>query len=277
MDKRFILNVLLAGILLATLTSCETIETGGPYEQDDEYYGNDRARDFGPYDVMVFEHQRFQGREQMFSLTRDMRQLLVSYVGGMNDRISSIRCGSRVGIALFKHRDFKGPMVIYTSSTDLVDMRINDWASSLIIFDRNNGGPLGAWVGGPNSNKNQIYDPHTLNLLAFLPLPQNFSSRESQIRHIDEMNDRAKWVYLGPAPRGAFLRSRYRERRDYRERNYSGGYRRSSRGIQVYAYEHSRLRGRSIALPPRGSRGDFFWLNQFGFENITSSFVVREY
>lgn len=278
MEKRFLINILFAAVLLATLASCETIESGGPYERGDDYYENDQEqnRAFGPYDVMVFEHKYFEGRQERYSLSRDQRQVLVPYVGGgMNDRISSIRCGGRVGIALFKHRDFEGPMVIYDRSTDLVDLSINDWASSLIIFDLSDGGPVGAWIGGPMTDESHITNVQSPHLLAFLPLPENYNSNEMEYGRIGNFNDKVEWVFLGPAPRRAFMNTNYRDRGVARSRG--GEYRRRGRGVEVFVYEHSNMRGRQIALPPRGARGRFFRLDAYGFQNIASSFVVREY
>jgi hypothetical protein len=61
-----------------------------------------------PYQVVVWEHPNFNGSSTSWKLEPGMRYRLVSRVGPLNDRISSIQVGSMIKVAVYKHAFFRG-------------------------------------------------------------------------------------------------------------------------------------------------------------------------
>lgn len=223
------------------------------------------------YLVEIYEHSDYRGRSQAYELMRDQRHVLVEFVGwDMNDRISSIRIGRGVGIALFRDRDFKGPVAIYEYDVPMLDHDINDWASSAIIFDRQLGGPLGVWLG-ERDDPDKIFSTSFNGQVRFFPLSEGIDDLETRFYRVDEFNDNVEWVVLGPASRDMFRRggsSGYQPR--YGERRGRGS------EIEVVLYEHGDMRGRSLMLPTRFGSGQTAIMADHDFNRIVSSMVIRE-
>lgn len=265
-------------LFLAASTGCGTFPVDDSKTLDSGAVEYDQDR-MGPYDVIIYEHAQFRGRNQTYTLEPGQRHVLEDFVGwGMNDRLSSIRCGYRVGVALFRDRDFRGPVALYDRSTDMVDRDINDWASSLVVFDLATGGPLGVWIGERGGDSPNIFDVNFNGLVRFYPLPEDFNRRESEYKRIDEFNDNVEWVVLGPADTREYRRTNFRERGawDRREEPADRRYERSFVDVEVYIYEHGDFKGRSVALPERMGRGYFFRLSDYNFNRIASSIAIRE-
>lgn len=281
--KRVPLLIFLVAITFVSLTACETIPTNDP-EPEPVYYDQADQENLIDFEVVLHEHANFRGRQVRYALEPGQRHMLVDFVGwGVNDRVSSIECGYRVGVALFRDRDFKGPVAIYDRSSDMVDRDINDWASSAIIFDLDSGGPLGIWLGNGGGGQPNVFDVNGFHGEAqFFPMDEDINSMETEYRGVGAFNDNAEWVILGPADRREYRRSNYRDRRAVprNDRQRYGDNRRYNRGggvgIEAYVYEHDRFRGRSIALPERGRRGTFFDLQRMNFSRIISSIAIRE-
>jgi hypothetical protein len=261
------------------LAGCETLDPGPGSVYDEPERQDYRSSDeLGPYDVIVYEHVGFEGNTDRYSIAQGGRHALVDFVGwGLNDRISSIRCGSRVGVALFADKEFRGAVAVYDRSTDRVDSDINDWASSLIVFDLDAGGPLGVWIGERGDERHDILNVHFSGKVRFYPLSENIDQRDTEIGRLDDFNDNVEWVILGPIDQRAFRRSNYRDRSTYGSDREGYGYdRRRPLEIEVWLYEHADLRGRSIALPDRYGRDSVFEMSKYDFNRMASSIAMRE-
>lgn len=238
-------------VLAPALSSCITFE-GVPAED----YGEETVEVAADerFEVIAYEHANFMGRRDGWALQPGMRQKLVEFVGwGMNDRISAIKLGYMVGVALFKHRDFRGPAEVYLGSQSRLDFPMNDECSSLIIFHKDVGEPLGAWMGGTLLSESNLQNWNMPEDTWFYPLPEDASDTVAEYRGVGEANDRANWVMVSPVTNS-----------------------RAGIGVEVTLYEHDRMRGASISLP--GFRRDdyYFDLTQMQFERKVSSLVVRE-
>jgi len=114
----------------------------------------------GPYEVIAYEHANFQAITKSWRLAPGMRQLLVGDVGPeLNDHIDSLRIGKRVGVALFDGAYFAGPWRCFESTTSDVGFPTRNRASSLIVYPKEAGGPLGVELQGNWSTQ-------------FFPLPE---------------------------------------------------------------------------------------------------------
>jgi len=247
------LNVLaIASVLLVmpVTTACVSLETSGYREEPvSEVYQDEQ------YEVTCYDSWNFTGhRRETWVLEPGMRQRLIDFVGwNLNDRISSIRIGYMVGVAMFKHRDFKGPATIYLGSQGRLDMSVNDEFSSLIIFFKDIGEPLGAWLGGTPMSSMDLRNWKLPEDTWFFPLPENGNDTVYEYRGVDEANDKANWVMVSPVTNS-----------------------RADVGVEVTLFEHDRMRGNSITLPGFRSRDYYFDLKQYDFDHRVSSLVVRE-
>lgn len=260
--------LLLAGIFFS---ACAQTDYRDRYRDQDRYSGQDsHNQDYSPdYVVEFYEHSDYRGNSKRVELERGQRHALIEFVGwDLNDRLSSMRIGRGVGVVLFRDRDFKGPVVIYEFDVPLVDHDVNDWASSVIVFDKELGGPLGVWVG-ERDDPSKIFSTSFNGQVRFFPLPEDAGDMEARYFRIDEFNDNVEWVVLGPAGRGMF-------------RSSGSGYSRygRSRGgiaqVEVAIYEHGDMRGRSVVLPTRTSGGQTFSMQDLNFNRIASSMIIRE-
>lgn len=273
-------NLVCIGAAIFLVSSgCETFDTEpGSVSQQPERQDYRSSDELGAWDVIVYEHVGFEGRSERYTIPEGGRHALADFVGwGLNDRISSIRCGSRVGVAFFADKEFRGPVAVYDRSTDRMDSDINDWASSLIVFDLDSGGPLGIWIGERGAPNHDILDVNFSGKVRFYPLAESFDQRDTEYRRLDDFNDNVEWVILGPIDPRAYRRSNYRDRGTYGSDR--GGYssdRRRSAEVEVWLYEHADMRGRSVALPDRYSRESVFEMNKYDFNRMASSIAIRE-
>lgn len=276
MKIRSALPITFIALLFVIMNGCLTLPEDGEEEygsyQDDPFGTQDEA-----FTVTIYEHANFRGREESYILGPDQRHVLVEFVGwGLNDRLSSVRCGERVGVVLFRDRDFRGPVAVYDRSTDRVDSDINDWASSIIVFELDAGGPLGVWLGHGGRDGN-VLDVNGFHGTAyFYPMPESLNYREGKMDLLRGFNDLAEWVVLGPVDPRDYRETRYRERGSG-YRRYDSGRRRSLMDIEIDLYEHSDFRGQSLSLPERSRSGYYFELKDYNFSRIASSIIMVEY
>jgi hypothetical protein len=208
------------------------------------------------FEVAVFDSPNHRGRSETYTLDEGSRQIPVQFVGwDMNDRISSIRVGYRVGVILFNNRNFSGAARVYFDTVTLLEREFNDEVSSLIVFNREIGEPLGVLLGQGMVSENALLEGDYPETSHFYPLPQEFEKSEQRIKLIEDFNDQAEWAYIADGAR----------------RHFRGG------NVEAILYEHDKFRGNSLSLPPSG-RNDrsLFLLDDFGFNRKASSLIILE-
>jgi hypothetical protein len=182
----------------------------------------------------------------------------------MNDVISSIQVGSKVGVMVFPDANFEyisgrrlmpaGRHIlpcsdvvvpIYDSEKVLVDCA-NDAISSLIVFPKEMIQPMGVMLSDRGK-----YDSGD----KFFPLPERLDQTEAKYATLPNMNDDANEFTLYP----------------YDPKSPAYG------KVQMTLYEHPNFKGRWITLPgadgsvpPRDSS-----LGPYQFGDIASSLIVR--
>ena len=216
-----------------------------------------------PYEVIVYEHSDFVGVHVSFRLDPSwMRQRLVpdlsavtddkpagqagstpAVVGGigaalnMNDRISSIQVGERVGVILFQHPHFIGAYAKphLASNKDLPVSGENDNCSSLIVFSKDAGEPLGVFLA------------HELYNGAFFPLPESLFATEIKYPTIpDFIDNESEWVHP------------------------------SHKNIAVTLCDETGCAGKCITLPGAGGpSAAWYELNKYGWDEMASSLEIR--
>jgi len=212
-------------------------------------YSRTYAQTVGPYDVIVYEHADFIGASRSWRLEPYMRQKLVPYVGDeINDRISSIHVGSKVGVAVFVDADFGGTFYYFQSSQQGLNLTFNDSISSLIIYPKEMLQPLGVWLMGQEQEGFYGYI-----FKRFFPPPELKTQGSAKYPWIGaQMNDRAESADLYP--------------RDPNSPAYGK--------IQVRLCESANFAGRCITIPGPGSQKTVFNLGNYQFYRITSSVEV---
>lgn len=127
--------------------------SGAPSQPPTGTAGTEQPQQVDPYTVVINEHVDFVGSGRAYTIGSGGAQKLMPDLSkeGMNDRISSIRVGSRVAVALFEHKNYCGNYIVLDDHVrDLKRTRLNDKVSSLIIFLRDVG-PLGVQLVGSKS------------------------------------------------------------------------------------------------------------------------------
>jgi hypothetical protein len=210
-----------------------------------------RAQKPGPNEIIVYEDIDYLGTQSSWKLEPGMRQKLVPYVGAdLNDRISSLRVGSDVGVAVFDDASYGGVYVLFedTSSAHKVPTgdyfdAINDRISSLIIYPKKMKGPLGVLLGGPIVRFLSFTPPDT----RFFPLPEMMNQASAKFPMLGpEWDDLFDYGMIMPAPNSP----------DY------GGY------VEVVLYEQANFGGKSVTIPWRAPAGSIFPLPPVGEEGI---------
>ena len=210
-----------------------------------------RAQKPGPNEIIVYEDIDYLGTQSSWKLEPGMRQKLVPYVGAdLNDRISSLRVGSDVGVAVFDDASYGGVYVLFedTSSAHKVPTgdyfdAINDRISSLIIYPKKMKGPLGVLLGGPIVSFLSFTPPDT----RFFPLPEMMNLASAKFPTLGpEWDDLFDYGMILPAPNSP----------DY------GGY------VEVVLYEQANFGGKNVTLPWRAPDGFIFPLPPVGEEGI---------
>ena len=239
---------------LMAFAGCATLSAGDDGSDQDYLDRPESTRDReDAYEVIVYERYSHGGRSESYYLEENMRHKLVDFVGwGLNDRISSIRVGYRVGVLVFFHRDFHGRAQIIYNSISNLDHTFNDEISSLIVFDRDYGEPMGVLLGQGPVQQNYLYDGYFPEQSRFYPLDEDYNDDELQIKFLEDYNDQAEWAYI------------------------AGAGRRGASNVEVILYEHDKYRGNSIVLPSsyRDSR-TLFMLREFEFDRRASSLILR--
>jgi hypothetical protein len=193
-----------------------------------------------PNEVIVYEDIDYLGNYRSWKLEPGMRQKLVSYVGDdFNNRISSLRVGSDVGVAVFDDASYGGVYVLFedTSSAHKVPTgdyfdAINDRISSLIIYPKKMKGPLGVLLGGPIASFLSFTPPDT----RFFPLPEMMNLASAKFPILGpEWDDLFDYGMILPAPNSP----------DY------GGY------VEVVLYEQANFGGKSVTIPWRAPAGSY--------------------
>ncbi len=228
-----------------------------------------------PNEVIVYEDIDYTGAHISWKLEPGMRQKLVPYVGeDLDNKVSSIRVGSDVGVAVFQDASYGGGFACFemtqTASQEPADFEFegfDNMISSLIIFAKPMKGPQGVFLGASISNL--LFGGGLKG--RFFPLPELMNQAS------------AKYPVLGPEwdnffDFGTFDLGTFNpalKPADY------GGY------VEVVLYDQYSFGGKSITLPWKDSGGLFplfglpsgeegiFELANYDFAAIASSLEVR--
>jgi len=186
----------------------------------------------GPYEVIAYEHANFQAITKSWRLTPGVRQLLVEDVGReLNDHIGALRIGEKVGVALFDEPYFGGKWRAYDASTSKLRHPMLNRTSSLIIYPKEVGGPLGV-------------DLHGNWTTQFFPLPELATEAVASYPTIgDTLNDAVGYVEIHG---------------DYGE-------------MEVVFFEHEEFQGKQLILPQPGGTNTFLALSQYQMDRAVSS------
>ena len=186
----------------------------------------------GPYEVITYEHANFQAITKSWRLTPGMRQLLVEDVGReLDDHIDSLRIGERVGVALFDGAYFAGQWRCFESSTPDVGFPTRNRASSLIVYPKEAGGPLGVELQGNWTTQ-------------FFPLPELATESVASYPTIgNTLNDTVGHVQI------------------------YGGY----GEMEAELFEHENFQGKQLILPEPGGTHTILALSQYQMNRAVSS------
>lgn len=113
--------------------------------------------------VTVYEHANYGGKSKTFTINpgrcQDMEVNLAGKEIGWNDKISSVKVGKNVAVYLFEHVSYSGRYIRIDASTPYVGKEFNDKASSIIVFPKSMGHPVGVWLIGNNTTFRYVHDP----------------------------------------------------------------------------------------------------------------------
>ena len=188
--------------------------------------------DLGPHEVIAYEHPGFQAITKSWRLAPGMRQHLVCDVGReLNNMLASIRIGENVGVALFDEPHFGGKWRTYDVSSRKLPYPMLNRTSSLIVYPKEAGGPLGIELVGNWRRQ-------------FFPLPELLVETESIYPHVgDHMDDGAESVRIVG--------------------NYGD--------IEAVLFEHPDFAGQQITLPGSERVDTDIYLGQYQMERLVSS------
>lgn len=113
------------------------------------------------WQVTVYEHQNYDGKYKTFNVypTRCQTMDFRLSESGWNDRISSIKVGKNVAVMLFEHQLYTGTLIRFEESVpDLRKYNFNDKVSSLIVFPKAMGHPMGVWLIGNKTQFIPVFD-----------------------------------------------------------------------------------------------------------------------
>lgn len=186
----------------------------------------------GPYEVIAYEHPNFQAITKSWRLAPGMRQLLVEDVGReLNDHIDALRIGEKVGVALFDGAYFAGPWWCFESTTRDVGFPTRNRASSLIVYPKEAGGPLGVELQGNWTTQ-------------FFPLPELATESVAGFPTIGgTLNDAVGYVQIYG--------------------NYSE--------MEASLFEHEEFQGKQLTLPEPGGTRTLLPLSQYQMDRAVSS------
>jgi len=143
----------------------------------------------GPWDVILFEHPNYLGPWVRYTMQPGMRQRLVPEIApALEDKVSSIQVGEKVGVTVFQHRqyfadDYQGYEAYKASVPSLGTNTypLNDKLSSLIIFPKAAGDAFGVRLDDRGLSG---YD----NNITFFPLPEWEASAVAEYPFLGEFN-----------------------------------------------------------------------------------------
>jgi len=191
--------------------------------------------DLGPYEVIAYEHAGFVAITKSWRLAPGMRQRLVGYVGDeLNNMLASIRIGENVGVALFDEPHFGGKWRTFDASTRKLRFPMLNRTSSLIVYPKEAGGPLGIELVGNWRRQ-------------FFPLPELLEETEALYPYVGNvMDDGAESVRIFG--------------------NYGD--------IEAVLFEHPDFAGQQITLPGSERVDTDIYLGQYQMERSISALRV---
>jgi hypothetical protein len=172
------------------------------------------------YEVTLFERRNFAGESLAYSLPSASCQKLEPQFERVKigDKVASARIGSEVGLALFERPDYGGRHFNMTGHiADLSAHQYNPKPSSLIVYRREDGGPIGVILIGSKT--------------AFYPLTD--SCTDSGYSKLLYSNDARKVIISG-----------FPGRRDWKE-------------IRAILYRDAAFKGRNQIFPAGPAGGQF--------------------
>ncbi len=117
--------------------------------------------------VTIYEHTNYNGKHKDYVIYPGNCQAQEGWLGaiGLNDKISSLKVGKNVAVYLFEHSPYGGKYIRF--DTDVPDLRkydFNDRASSLMVFTKSMGHPLGVWLIGNQMSFRYLAEKDNVNL-----------------------------------------------------------------------------------------------------------------
>jgi len=98
-----------------------------------------------PWTVCLFKYSDYLGEKLVYTVAPGMRQLAVQVLPqGFEDQVSSIKVGANVAIYVFKGRYYGGWPSSFRGSVQNLNSGYAS-ISSMVVFPRTFGSPLGAW------------------------------------------------------------------------------------------------------------------------------------
>ena len=150
------IRMLAAAVLLAvavassqTLAGLNSANPAVPDRQSDPEFCDD------PWGVCLYEHPDYTGPMLSYGIGPRMRQKSVPTLpAAFEDRVSSIKVGPNVAVAIFVHRDFGNDthscrwpdLLLDFSVRQLGEFDLNDKMSSLVVVPKGLKRPLGLWA-----------------------------------------------------------------------------------------------------------------------------------
>ncbi len=113
------------------------------------------------WQVTVYEHANYQGKSKTYTIFPGKCQAMQVNLkeADMNDKISSLKVGKNVVVYLFEHARYAGNHIRLDQSTPWIGKDFNDKISSLIVFPKAMGNPMGIWLVGSKTSFAYIHDP----------------------------------------------------------------------------------------------------------------------
>lgn len=206
-------------------------------------------------EAFFFEDTNFRGASLTLRLEPGRRHTLLSRLGGLDKKMSSLIVGDDVKVLAFTEPDFRGGVREY-SNTIAEAMPDDDQISSLIL------GPRGEHPHGVlfiHKRLSEVKAPargawhYITGKGSFFPLPESERELEARFPQVPaEWDDKVRYVYVSPT-------------------------------VAAELFEDPGLQGRSLSLPPpNGGQGAVFDLFAFGLYDpkkslpgVISSLIVR--
>jgi len=201
-------------------------------------------------EIAVYEHINYMGNQRIYALETGIRQKLVPFLpNDIDDMISSIQVGAKVGVMFFNGSNFREEGNVTLQSMNNLPAEYHDKISSLIIFPKEWLSPLGVEMIG-------MYYPSTtsgVTIGRFFPAPEKMSDQTAFYPYIgDDINDRTHEARIFPGTDRSPV----------------------CKQIWVKLCEHANYGGKCITIPGPGSQIYNNQLSDYQFSNITSSLQV---